>query len=957
MTYEELIVLIPSHSLEDFPTELGDRPAEGLLNAWAVLWHPALLATADAIPKWHRADDPPAICPNVLAVVPPACDSMVTSEWINEGKAAGMHIVSGVHERGPLIDAILEPLEEAPQIDPDLAADFVAFGHLHLQTELLTRHMRQFGNLEEERLQSDAVAAAKAAAAGDESAARTHLKHCFEMLLEAREKFYPVDCYLLDLCLAIPSLAGVPLAKLVADQTPVNLMATVEDLQQMLRAQPELQSRIRDRWGDQTFEIVGGEWAERCSTLLPLDAHVHELDRGRSALREMFGRTPSTWGRRRFGLTPLLPQLLKRSNYEGALHFVMDDGIYPDEEFAKLLWQGADGSTIASYSRIPIAGDSASAFLRFPVRMAESMDHDYVAGLVFARWPELRSPWLDDFRRGHRYTPALGQFVTFEKFFAETDLDGRMSEFKRGHYLSPFLVQAVAKREPGPVTRYVDADRRRRVFEATDFFTATASLITRGQVSARLDPSLESTLAEAGPDVSDNAESTALIDEQFSSARDNAADAVTLALLNGAPQAGGLLVVNSLSFARTVVVDWPTDFSVPPAGAPIIARHFTGDERQVVVETPPSGYVWLAALTDDAPLPAEGKTPTAVELVVRNEFMEVSLSDVTGGISQVRTYGRGGNRLSQQIGWRFPREKTVTTKVDDRTNTRKTWYTDMRLREQRVVCSSPACGAVETVGDLVDPTNNRLLGTYRQAVTLWRGRPYADVDIELGLEKTPEGDPWTNYVGCRFAWNDSSQTITRSSQETAETVGDEQRIESPNYIELAGDAHRTTILTGGLTFHRVIGPRMLDTLLVTEGEQQRRFRFAVAVDQNYPMAAALDWETDALAIPVEQGPPLPGPSASLFHISARNVQLRRILPLKIGDGDASPRGCILRLQETEGRNKTIGLGCFLSPASASQVDLDGHVLHSFKVEKGLAEVSIAPYELCDVELRFDAADS
>ena len=56
MTYNDLIVLVPSHSLEDFPTELAEEKAEGLLNAFAVLWHPRPLAAARVLPSWHRAD-------------------------------------------------------------------------------------------------------------------------------------------------------------------------------------------------------------------------------------------------------------------------------------------------------------------------------------------------------------------------------------------------------------------------------------------------------------------------------------------------------------------------------------------------------------------------------------------------------------------------------------------------------------------------------------------------------------------------------------------------------------------------------------------------------------------------------------------------------------------------------------------------------------------------------------
>ena len=59
MVYRDLVVLIPSHGLEDFPTELTEQQAAGLLNAFSVIWHPALLNRCDSLPSWHRADDPP----------------------------------------------------------------------------------------------------------------------------------------------------------------------------------------------------------------------------------------------------------------------------------------------------------------------------------------------------------------------------------------------------------------------------------------------------------------------------------------------------------------------------------------------------------------------------------------------------------------------------------------------------------------------------------------------------------------------------------------------------------------------------------------------------------------------------------------------------------------------------------------------------------------------------------
>lgn len=956
MTYDSLTILIPCHSLEDFPTDLGDRPAEGLLNAWAVLWHPVLLATAGDIPRWNRADDALDVQPSRLVVIPPASDSLVPSAWVERARREGMHVVTGISERSALVEAVLAPLDPRPSVDPDLVADFLAFGHVHLQTEVLTRHMRQFGNIDEEVLRREMVAAAKAAVSGDVTQARTHLTHSFERLLEARERFYPVDCYLIDLCLVIPRLAGEPLERLLRDDTPLTVLGSAQDWETIAGERPALAALLRERWAAGTLDLLGGEWGERCTPLLPLDVVVHEFQRGRAALERLFGKKPTVWGRRRYGVSPLIPQLLQRFNYGGSLHFVMDDGLYPDEEYAKLQWRGCDGSTVPAYSRIPLAGDSAAAFLRFPLRMSESMDRDHVAALVFARWAELKSPWLEDFRRAHRYAPVLGRFVTFEKFFSETSLDHRTSEFREGVYLSPFLVQAVARRESRPIQRYVEFWRRRRRFEALDWCRATAAVLARQPVDDPSARELEAEVIASGPDLPPEASTAAPVPSSTLDARLEAWSGQTLSrlaegLLQGAQARRGLLVVNPLSFGRKVVVDWPDEWPLPAAEAPIVARQFDARRRQIVVQVPPCGYAWVAAPAVDAPWPPPAKTPLAEELLVRNEFLEVTLSEVTGGIAQVRTYGAGGNRLSQQLAWRFPREKSVTEVVDGESVTRKTWYTDMRLRESRVLSAGPACGEVETVGELLEPGSGKVLGTYRQTCRVWRGRPLVEVEVELGLERTPEGDPWTNYVATRFAWNDATLTLTRSLHETAQEVKEEQRLESPNYLELASDSVRTTLLTGGLTFHRLTGPRMLDTLLVTEGEQQRSFRFAIAVDQGFPLEAALDWESPPLSLPVDHGPPAAGPTAWLFQVGARNVQLRRVLPLP-GASDAAGAGCLVRLQETEGRNRTFPLECCLVPVESQQLDLEGRPLHRFRIENGPVQISIAPYELCDVELRF-----
>ncbi len=58
MKYRESIILLPCHSLEDFPTHHEGDDAQGLLANWSALWHPALIASSESVPAWHRVDDP-----------------------------------------------------------------------------------------------------------------------------------------------------------------------------------------------------------------------------------------------------------------------------------------------------------------------------------------------------------------------------------------------------------------------------------------------------------------------------------------------------------------------------------------------------------------------------------------------------------------------------------------------------------------------------------------------------------------------------------------------------------------------------------------------------------------------------------------------------------------------------------------------------------------------------------
>ncbi len=506
MSYHDVVILFPGHGLEDFPTDLPDEKAAGLLNAFAVAWHPALLAAVKSLPVEHRADVPPSITAGRLILVPPACDELVPAGWIEQARADGATVMTGATDRDELVRALLQspglsiPVDAGP-LDADIVADFFALGTCRLLLELLTRRMHHFGTTDDANLRREAISAAEAAVAGDLVAAKAGLRSSFEVLTETRERFYPVECYLLDLCLLIPRLADAHLTATLADPKPVNVLTTAADLEQMMRARPELNEQFRRAFEAGGLDVVGGEWRERPVPLLPLASVLRDFEKGHEAFCRNLGRSPETWARRRYGFSSLLPQILHRYGYRAGLHVALDDGLYPDTEQSKIRWEGCDGTVIDATTRIPLAAEGASSYLRFPSRMAESMQQDQTAAVIWARWPEIRSPFWQDFERIHNYGPVLGRFVTFRQFFEQTDEPGRQSRFEESEYLSPFLIQSVAGQECDPIGRFQRHFQRRARFDAGAFLDGLASILCEQPIGTPAGRELEDRIESAGPDL------------------------------------------------------------------------------------------------------------------------------------------------------------------------------------------------------------------------------------------------------------------------------------------------------------------------------------------------------------------------------------------------------------------------------------------------------------------------
>ncbi len=304
MKFDRLVALLPCQSLEDFDLKRREDDAEQLLSAWSSLWHPVLLAGAEGIPAWAPAAAPPPEPAGHLVIVPDCCLPLLPDGWLSEAKGAGACVLRNLPSREEMVAAALGATAGSSSsagntagrassgtrdVDPDLAADFLALGYCHLQVELLTRKLRYSSNLDEGALRTAVLAAAGAALLGDAAAARGHLQSAFDRLHEAREYFYPVDTRLLDLTLLAHGTFGEALRQELAAGLPRNLLCSGEVIEEMAQREPETLEALKQALAADRVALVGGEFNEMPLPLLGPEAIAEQLARGLAAYDRCLG--------------------------------------------------------------------------------------------------------------------------------------------------------------------------------------------------------------------------------------------------------------------------------------------------------------------------------------------------------------------------------------------------------------------------------------------------------------------------------------------------------------------------------------------------------------------------------------------------------------------------------------------------------------------------------------------
>jgi alpha-mannosidase len=1007
-----VLVLLPCQSLEDLVLDRPSEESEEILSAWTALFHPALLELTNTLPAWDRASYPMKDRDRKLAIVPPCCEAELDPAWSETMEEKGAKIIRGLASREEIVEEALRVLElEDHGFDAEAVEDYFSLGYCYIVVELLTRQLRYMSNLDEVHFESELSKSLKAYREGDQDAFHSRLRAAFDLIAEGREYFYPVETNLLDILLTAPTTVNDALAAELDQTKKTSIFLQGATLRKIAGSRPDLLEKLKKGIEEERLSFFGGEDCEWPLPLLPLETLLRHLRKDLGVYEEHLGERPLIFARYAKGLTPGLPQLLKKLGYKGVLQNTFDGDGRKQANQSKVRWKGDDGSILDSSVRFPLDASDSRVFLKLPQTLGETMDLDHASTTMFARWPGRGTKWFDAILRMSKYSPSLGGFERLDRYFTNTQFAGQTKSHASDSYRARVLEHGVAEGAKDSISRW------RRFFQRNAAARMLQSLSTLEQwISGKEDtdaltevlldqvencdlwglgggPSIQGSTEEDEHDSKFAMETEKSIQTGLETSMQKIAQSLPV---KKEENEQGILLVNPYEWTRRVALDVGQLKRLPDVEGPVLAAQQDDDGKAwAVADIPPMGYAWVGPgkipeeedekksdkkkskrrgffekTSVGAGLPENDEMAFAVTLpqtraerradpgsgpkiesyMLRNEYFEVKLDPLTGTLQSLLSLEKRGNRLGQQLAFRFPKD---VRKGDPRAEEDLAHgYSIMAADSIKVVSKGPLVGSLRTKGRLLD-VHGKTVAKFVQTHTVRRASRVLEIEVELDPIRMPEGNPWDCYFGWRFAWGSELVDVFRDVHSGSVGV-DVDCIESPRFIEvqcpgtLTSPATSTTFLTDGSPFHRRFDFRRMDTPLIVQGETGRSFRIGVALDVQNPLQAAVEFISPEP--PMSENVIAPRtPFAWLRHIDVRNLHVTDQQPL-FEEGRLT--GVRMRLLETEGRAGETTLQFFRPVKSAVKSDFLGNELAALETSEGSVSIPFTGRELAEIRVDF-----
>ena len=1054
--YTHCYFLLPSHGLDDLPLDYRGEAAENLLDCWTVCWHPAILAATNRPPQMLRSGIDEVQHPNAVVVSPQAAIPLLSerfydsvsryqAHWVGRetsnqaGKppqpAGRKRLVHDIVLNWPLAQQLLS------HVTPSSAADFYALGFCYLQTQLMTRQLRYSSNLEQTKFDQHLLAAARAATESSHSpnspdspnSLDDNLQTCFDLLLEEKNRYYPVEPKVVDIVL----LAPTTLRQSLSDQLQsthrltdrlthrLTFAASADVFQTLSQVNPQAFQELQQRLNQKEFCVIGGLSQELPDPLLSTETTLRQLARGIDQYLHLFGQRPQTFFRRTSGLHPLLPGALDLFDFPHALHVLSDAGQLPSTSAHEIRWEGLDGVSLLSFAGKLLNAAEAGDLLNVGTNIGRQIESWHTASLIFAHWPNQACTAFHDLLNSQKFGRLLGTTITLDEYFETAYDPGYNEPLELADYRWPFLDQATLPNSLNPISRFVDYWQRhyqllnlcglvtqlaiqRHYSPSTGVSDELASLSTRlHDLQFELDSLLNP--ETGGAESPRETEFKQRLLEIFSEVQMAAAQTYQKVLSNPqalleigilqtsphssedsvsnldripnrpspTPATTGFAVHNALSFRRRLTADVPAPSAshLEQSLSPFLFSESSSSQSEphtnrshAVLELPGTGTViWTTPNRSIDQHKRSRPSKPAIDLVddlkIRNEFFELNIDPQRGGILSIRDYRKRESLVSQQLAARVPLAFTSSGHP-------ASGYTTMVAETIETTVNNSLEGAIRSTGRLT--WKDETIAQFIQTVRLQRGRPLAEIEIELTLPTNDYRRHRNFYVANRIAWRDEAAYPTCNFQECHVAANNEWLL-ATHFIQIPQSPQSITLLTGGLPYHRRVARRMLDSLLICGGETKTQFRIAIGLDISHPLLAAISWMARPIVIPLTT--PLTTPHAAalpatatatasdldcnsgsvsanklftseLLHFDRRNILVTSWEP--IWGETANLTGIKLGCRETEGRAGDLTIATPWSVTSATRVNAGGKIVAKLPVsgnQPSQIKTAVSAYEL------------
>jgi hypothetical protein len=927
----ELIVLSPYRIPGQNALYLGNDDMGSLLNACTALWHPAAVRGAASPPRLASPYDHEQPTAGHVYAVPESPPLVLPDDWDQRVRNVGAIAFRAGSDRDATLANLRSALRPHAEGDPlldlgnDQAAPFFGVGFGYRMIEALYEAMEHENLIATAEIWQE-VQAAVAALATDPDAVRRHLKAAADRLQTAREVLYPVTIHLLDLCLLDEGRLAEPFPASFDEGIPLNLVAAGALLERLDHEYPDRLAALRERVAADLVEVCGGPYVEREDALLPVQSQLWNLLKGLAVSRDLLQREVRVFARKRFGAHPQLPLLLSSVGLSKALLLAFDESVLPAHRATVINWPSPDGKQVEAFTRTPYAADGPQTFFHAAHYLHRTIMQDHAATLALLHNGRPAAPWYHDWLELSRLAPVLGQWTTLSRYLGDVLAGEYTSAASADEFHGDYLNEAVNAHSTQPVTGFARHVRWRRRLDTAWTLTALHRALAGRNDPQRVEERLsrlEDLVETAGPmRLSEGAEFA----EELTKVEQEVAGTLAQRLVARATaETPGYLVLNPCGFKRRVALELADVTGPLPVGDVVKTCQTDGATTRLVVEVPALGFAWFPRSGSPGTPQPPARMRMADDRCVRNEYFEAEVDPTTGGLRGIRDHRTRISRVGQQLV--FNPSSSV------------------RMKSSKTTSTGPALGEIITEGVLLDE-QQKVLASFRQRFRAWLHRPLLEMRLEIQPEHLPGGYPWHAYYGARFAWRDERALLLRGVNGTG-YVTTHTRPETPDYLELRAGGQSTALFPGGLPFHQRHGGRMLDVILLPEGEDARTFDLAIGLDRDYPAQTALGLVTPVTLVPTSKGPPHVGASGWLFHLDAPNLALLGMRPASDGAD-----GVVARLLECAGHHANAELRCVRNPQRALVLDARGQHLLDARANGDVVGFEVSPGDLVQVRVDF-----